>query len=157
MMIRIFSLAALLMVAWSSSAFASHYLLMDVSFFTEAETTILQKQKILATEEFLAESSTPKKRKALTAATGLPAERILELSQLVDLLQIRGVGPKMALLFRAAGVETLKDLSKAKVDLLMAKLKEVNRTKHISEVLPSADLVESWIRAASKPDVPYRR
>ena len=156
-MARILILVAFALIGHSTTAAASHYLLMDVSFFSPEEQSTLQKVRILATEEFLAESSTPEKRAALVRKTGLSKERVLELSQLVDLLQVRGIGPKMALLFKATGIQSLNDLAGSDVKALMVKLKEVNRVKHISEVLPSSDLVASWIRAAAKPAVPYIR
>ena len=108
----------------------------------------MNKAKVEATEELLQKASTAEGRRALAKATGLSPKRIEGLVTLTDLLQVRGIGPKMALLFQACGVTTTAQLVKQDIATLYPRMKEVNRTKQISEVLPSADLVSSWIKAA---------
>ena len=152
---RLISVISFLAVATTlSQAYASHYLLDDVSFFSAAERERFGKQGIEDTEQFLKKASTPKARLALKAATGLEADRIEALAKLCDLLQVKGLGPKMALLFTATGLQHTDALSKADLNDLYPKMKEINNKRHISEVLPRREMVGNWIKAAKT--VPVR-
>ena len=134
------------LIAGSSTALASHYLLEDVPFISVDERTKLESLKLLATEDLLKEVATPSARRALVKRSGLSAARVVELSNQVDLLQVRGIGPKMVMLFQAAGYTNCKALNKAKLETLYKAIAKTNDAKHISEVIPSPDLVASWIR-----------
>jgi len=136
-------------------ASASHYLLEDVSFVTPEERTALNGAAVEATEDLLAKAATDKGRKALAKASGLSLERVMALATLTDLLQIRGVGPKMALLFQGCEVKTAAELAKQDIKVLYPRMKEVNRKLQISEVLPSEELVASWLRAAKTVSVKF--
>lgn len=153
----IFSLQMVCIMAlttFSGTAMASHYLLEDVSFISPEERTVLEALKIEATEDLLREVISPQAREALSKRSKISVERLVVLSNMVDLLQIRGIGPKMVLLFQAAGYPTAAALAAAKLEALHSALSTTNDTQHISEVLPSKEQVDSWRRAASK--VPVR-
>ena len=154
---RISILTMLLFFASGSLAYGSHYLLEDVSFVTADERVALEKVGVEATEQLLEKARTAKARKALSEKSGLPVERIKALGKLTDLLQVRGIGPKMALLFSAAGCTTAKDLSGQKIEVFYDTIKATNKTKQISEVLPSPELVASWIKAAGNVPVKFVR
>ena len=144
--ILVASIFLLVTLVGASSALASHYLLEDVPFISVEERTKLESLKILATEDLLKEVATPAARRALVKKSGLSKARVLELSNQVDLLQVRGIGPKMVMLFQAAGYANCKALNQAKLEPLYKAIAKTNDTKHISEVIPSRDLLASWIR-----------
>ena len=150
-------LTILLSLVFLPQAYASHYLLEDVSFVTADERAKFEKAGIEATEQLLDKSRTARSRAELAKATGIALERISELGMLTDLLQVRGVGPKMALLFTAAGCATTKGLAKMNIETFYEAIKTTNKVKQISEVLPSPELVASWIRAAAKVPVQYTK
>jgi len=136
-------------------ASASHYLLEDVPFVTPEELTALNGASVEATEDLLAKAATQKDRELLAKASGLTLDRVTALATLTDLLQIRGVGPKMALLFQGCQANTAAELAKQDIKVLYPRMKEVNRTHQISEVLPSEELVASWLRAAKNVPVKF--
>jgi len=154
---RILLLTILLFFVGNSMAYGSHYLLEDVSFITAEERASFEKVGVEATEQLLEKSKTAKARKSLAAKSGIALERIEALGKLTDLLQMRGIGPKMALLFSAAGCTTAKELSAQKINVFYETIKTTNKTQQISEVLPSPELVASWIKAAASVPVKFIR
>ena len=154
-MLKYFGLAIVLVIGLGSTqAMASHYLLEDVSFIKKDEVRRFSKQGIEDTEDLLKKASTPAARHALGEATGLKYKRLLNLAKLCDLLQIKGLGPKMALLLTATGIPETDSLSTGKIDDIYPKMKVVNNKRHISEVLPRKEMVARWILAAKS--VPIR-
>ena len=148
-------MASLMCMFTYSQAYGSHYLLEDVSFISDEERGALEKAGVEATEELLERAKDKKGRQGLAKATGLAADRIMALGKLTDLLQVRGVGPKMALLFTAAKCSTARELASQKLETFYEDLKKTNKVKQISEVLPPPELVASWIKAAANVPVKF--
>jgi len=137
-----------LLVALSPAAFASHYPLEAVPFVPDKEREVLLKEKITDTSELLDATKTAQQRKQLARKTGIPEETILEWAQTCDLLRVRGIGPKMAKLFRLSGVKTMDELAKEAPEALSAKIKETNAAHMVSEILPDEGTLKDWIHQA---------
>jgi len=137
-----------LLVAFVPVALASHYPLEAVPFVPDKEREALLKEKITDTQELLDATKTAQQRKQLSRKTGIGEEIVLEYAQMCDLLRVRGVGPKMAKLFRLSGVLTMDDLGKQVPDVLSAKIKETNATHMVSEILPDEGSLKDWIHQA---------
>lgn len=137
-----------LLVAFVPAALASHYPLEAVPFIPDKEREALLKVKITDTQELLDATQTAQQRKQLSRKTGIGEELVLEYAQTCDLLRVRGVGPKMAKLFRLSGVLTIEDLGKQVPDVLSAKIRETNATHMVSEILPDEGSLKDWIHQA---------
>ena len=85
-------------------ASASHYRLPAGGLATKAETSALAVEKVKTTKQLLHAAAKAKARRALAKATGIPANRLLEMVSLCDLLRVDGIGPSVARLLRASAV-----------------------------------------------------
>ncbi|MBM4353515.1 MAG: DUF4332 domain-containing protein [Deltaproteobacteria bacterium] len=137
-----------LLTAFVPAALASHYPLEAVPFIPDQEREALLKEKITDTQELLEAAKTEKQRKQLAKKTGIAEEVVLEYAQLCDLLRVRGIGPKMARLFRLSGVKTIEDLAKETPEALAPRIKETNATHMVSEILPDEGSLKDWIHQA---------
>jgi hypothetical protein len=79
---------------------------------------------------------TKEKREALSAATGVPMESLLELVKLSDLARVRGIGAAFTRLFYESGADTIDKLSRWVPETLFQTAHEVNREKKITKVIP---------------------
>jgi len=136
-----------------TTAAASHYELEDVRFFSPEEIKTFETLGIEGTDGLLTQLESPKMRKALSQRTGISLERLQELASFTDLLQIRGVGMKMARLFLACGLKGTSQLGRQKAEPLLKKMTSMNDRYHISEILPNANMVDKWIKLARKVPV----
>jgi len=137
----------------STAALASHYELEDVRFFSPEEIKTFESLGIEGTDGLLSELESPKKRAKLSERTGIALPRLQELASFTDLLQIRGVGMKMARLFLACEVKSTSQLARQKGAPLLKKMTAMNDRYHISEILPNVSMVEKWIKLARKVPV----
>ena len=117
----------------------------------------LKSAGIRSTTTLLKRTSTPKLRKELSETTNIPMTLILDWANIADLTRVRGIALDYAELLVAAGVDTVKDLSRRNVVNLVARMKDVNRKKPHVELLPSEKRVTGWIVAAKslKPGMDY--
>ena len=76
-------------------------------------------------------AATPEGRKELADETGIAPEKILAAVKLLDLMRIKGVGIKNAMLLEAAGVTTVPDLAQRNAGHLHAFAGEANKAKNI--------------------------
>lgn len=132
-------------------ALASHYALTEVArLVPPADAAKLQKAGVETTEQLLQKAATAKDRKALAKASGLGAATLTTLAKHCDLLRIKGVGPEMVLLLEAAGVKSIADLASRDAAALVAAVESANKTKKISEKLPTEPQLADWIEQAKK-------
>ena len=108
----------------------------------------LRAHGISNTDLFLAASRTKALRKELSKKTGIDERNILKWANHVDLFRIKGIGPQNAELLEAAGVDTVKELSKRKADSLYKKLEETNAAKKLVRRIPFLSVVTRWIETA---------
>jgi predicted flap endonuclease-1-like 5' DNA nuclease len=99
-------------------------------------------------EELLAKGGTAAGRDALAAAAGVSEKLVLKWVNHADLCRIDGIGPQMAELLEAAGVDTVVELGNRNADNLATKLDEVNAEKNRVNRVPNAPTLEKWIADA---------
>jgi predicted flap endonuclease-1-like 5' DNA nuclease len=74
----------------------------------------------------------------------------LELANRADLARVKGVSGVYSDLLESAGVDTVKELATRRPDNLHAKLLEINEKEKLTERVPTAAAVESWIGQAKE-------
>lgn len=149
----VLALALLLPVG---TALASHYPLHAVSFVSPEEVKALTARGIEDTEQLLAGTATAKARSDLAGLTGLDKKRLRELQEICDLLQVRGIGPKMAAVLRLAGVYDTRSMAAEDAVALAAKMKKANDIHKVSEILPEPAVLQGWIEQAAALSRPPR-
>jgi hypothetical protein len=112
---------------------------------------------IRSTRTLLQRTATPKLRKELSEATDVPMKLILDWANIADLSRVRGIAVDYAELLVAAGVDTVKDLSRRNAANLVARMTDVNGRKPHVDLLPTEKRVEGWIKEAKsmKPGMDY--
>ncbi|MBM4370547.1 MAG: DUF4332 domain-containing protein [Deltaproteobacteria bacterium] len=143
------ALAVLLLLAAAAPARASHYPLEEAAFLTGDEVRLLTDRGLEDTEQLLAATDTEEERAALAGTSGLDRKRLRELQELCDLLQVRGIGPKMAILLRLSGIYDTRSLATQKAEPLAAAMKKANDVHQASEILPEPDVLQGWIEQAA--------
>jgi predicted flap endonuclease-1-like 5' DNA nuclease len=104
--------------------------------------------KIQTTEDLLRVCSDAKGRKEVAAKTGVSEGQLLKWSNLADLMRVSGIGPQFSELLEAAGVDTIKELRTRNAENLAEKMKEVNTTKNLTNAVPTATVISTWIEKA---------
>jgi predicted flap endonuclease-1-like 5' DNA nuclease len=103
---------------------------------------------IADTDALLAETRTPKQRKALAEKSGLGEKRVLKFANMVDLYRIGGVGSEYAELLEASGVDTVPELAQRNPVELAKKLAEAAKAKKLTRRAPSEAEVVKWVEQA---------
>jgi predicted flap endonuclease-1-like 5' DNA nuclease len=98
----------------------------------------------------LAQGATPEGRAELSEVSGLSEETILIVIKELDLMRVKGIGPKYASLLVAADVASIPDLARRNGENLAEKLAEVNESAGIVAELPSAQAVTDWVAQAKE-------
>ena len=99
-------------------------------------------------DALLERGATPEGRATLVEETGIDATRILRWVSHADLLRVSGVGPDIAELLEAAGVDSVPELAQRNVENLVTGLTETNEARSLVSRVPSADEVADWIEQA---------
>jgi len=138
----------------ASPALASEYPLENVLPKEAAEA--LAKQGIETTNKLLDAAAKGKARHALAKATGIEIKQLTTWVEMCDLMRIKGVGPEMSKLLRAAKVKTIKKLKRRHAKRLHKRLLAVNDKQKISQNPPDVSQLENWIAQAKKLKVVLR-
>jgi predicted flap endonuclease-1-like 5' DNA nuclease len=120
----------------------------DIEGIGEVYAVKLRAAGVRSTNALLERGRTPKERKELAAMTGFSEQTILEWVNRADLFRIRGVGGQYSDLLEAAGVDTVRELSKRNAESLTEALAKVNAEKNKVNKLPSLTQVKNWIQIA---------
>ncbi|AXS39893.1 DUF4332 domain-containing protein [Breoghania sp. L-A4] len=126
----------------------SSYPIADIEGIGPAYAAKLSAAGITNTGAYLDRAKDPKGRKALAEETGIEASRILKWANMADLMRIKGVAEEYSELLEAAGVDTVKELRNRNAENLAAKMAEVNETKKLVRLVPSAKSVTDWVEQA---------
>ncbi len=119
----------------------------------------LTKAGIRTVEALLKNGCTKKGRKEIASVTGINEKEILTWVNMADLFRVRGVASQYSMLLEAAGVDTVKELSRRKPANLHVKMMEVvAKNKKVTRVVPSVVMVEKFVKTAKqlKPVVTYK-
>lgn len=98
----------------------------------------------------LQQGATPQGRAALAATTGLDSATILGAVKKLDLMRVKGIGPKSAALLLGSGVDTVMELAQRNAGNLVAKLHEVNQATGQMIDLPTEKEVAGWVAQAKE-------
>ena len=124
------------------------YKVIDIEGVGEVYAEKLIAAGINTPGELLEKCAAPAGRKALAAETGISSDLILTWTNHADLFRIKGIGPQFAELLEAAGVDTVKELSKRVPENLQKKLEETNEVKHLTRRVPVLKEVKKMIDQA---------
>lgn len=137
----------------ASDAQASRYDLVDVELVApEAQSKIIE-SGITDTMALLEAVVTAEGRAELATLTGLPEEDVNRLARTLEFMQIKGIGPKAALLLLESGVGSVEVLAKMHPNELLEKVTETNLTQQITGVDPDMAVVEDWIDKAANASI----
>ncbi len=120
----------------------------DIEGIGKQKAKQLAKANVKTVEGLLKAGADKKGRKAIAEASGVDVKQILTWVNNADLFRIKGVGSEYAELMVAAGVDTIKELSRRKPANLHKKMDEVNTKKKLVRQLPSEKMVEGWVNQA---------
>jgi predicted flap endonuclease-1-like 5' DNA nuclease len=126
----------------------SSYPIASIEGVGPAYAEKLKTAGITNTATLLDRAKDPKGRKTVAADTGIDESRILKWANMCDLMRIKGVAEEYSELLEAAGVDTVKELKTRKPENLHAKMVEVNETKKLVRLVPSAKQVADWVEQA---------
>ncbi len=71
-------------------------------------------------------------------------------ANVADRMRIKGIGEEYALLLKAAGVDTVRELKHRNAARLVVAMKAANEKKKLVQFLPTERVVSKWIEAARK-------
>jgi hypothetical protein len=89
-------------------------------------------------------------REKLSAATGVPIEKLMELVRLSDLARIRGLGAAFVRLFYEAGADTIEILSEWEPEKLSQAVVMLNEEMEITKWVPSLKDVRQYVEMANE-------
>lgn len=124
------------------------YKIIDVEGVGPAYAEKLEAAGVKTTDTLLEKCSAPKGRKELAETIGIPEKLILKWTNHADLFRVRGIGPQFAELLEAAGVDTVKELGHRVPANLVAKMLEVNESKHLVGRVPTETEVKKMVEEA---------
>ena len=133
------------------------YPLTQIEGMTAFAASKLKKLGIRTTEALLEAAHTAKRRKDLSAKTGISEQQLLEWANICDYMRIPGMGRAKTGLLRAAGVTTVRELALRNPSRLAESMKDINIRRKLVHVLPSEKSVEQIIQKARKlqPKITY--
>ena len=143
-------LTLIFMLVAIPAAYASHYDLEDAEFIPATLRKSLIKDNVQNTEDLFALLMTKSGRAAFVKKYKAKEADVDFLAHELELMQIRGIGPKAATLLLKSGVENVKALSKAHAGDLLETLLRTNRELNITGVQPDLAVVTDWIENAKK-------
>ena len=150
------TLSLCFMFLCSSLVSASEYPLESVFFIEADEMEKLYKIPSKTTHEAGAALATEKQRASAKTKVGLDEKRAEELAGLFDLMRIKGVGPKMAVLLHGSGVRCVVHMGREDAGVLLKRVLETNRRLGITSKLPDTPLLKNWIMQAGKLKPQFR-
>jgi predicted flap endonuclease-1-like 5' DNA nuclease len=139
---------ALSVAAPATPALASHYMLVDVDIVDAATRDKLDKDGVATTDALLDKIAKKSDRAAFSRRVGIDRALLDSVVRQVDMLRVRGIGPKMMRLLDAAGVRTIAELRKQAPEDLFVRVVKVNDERHLSEIVPEAGVLAGWIEQA---------
>ena len=107
--------------------------------------TTLRQAGVKSCEDLLAQGQTKHGRQLISAKCGISEALILKWVNMADLFRVKGIASQYSQLLEVAGVDTVKELRNRNADNLVAKLKEINKTKFLVRKTPSMTQVRNWI------------
>lgn len=120
----------------------------DIEGVGEVLAGKLAEAGVKTVEGLLETGGTKKGRVQLAESTGISEKLILKFVNHADLFRLHGVGPQMAELLEASGVDSVAELAQRNAANLTVKVAEVNEAKNLVNRVPSETEVSKWIEEA---------
>jgi predicted flap endonuclease-1-like 5' DNA nuclease len=147
MMVR--RLALVVVVLAPLAARASNYALEEIpQAIPPAEAQRLKQAGVPTTFTLLERAAEPRDRRLLAKAAHVPEKTLFAWAEMADLLRVKGIGPDVARLLRAAGTRNVAQLKTAEPNALNAEITKANSKLHLSENPPSVEHLSAWIAQA---------
>lgn len=108
----------------------------------------IQEQGITRTTQLIQVASSRSGRDDLAKKIGVSPNQITTWVNHLDLANLKGVGPGMATLLEATGIDSRKELQHRNAENLYVALKAANDQQHITRAAPTLDQVRHWIDEA---------
>jgi predicted flap endonuclease-1-like 5' DNA nuclease len=109
----------------------------------------LRKLGLTNTDKLLAACTTRAKRKDVAAEADIPYKLVLAWAQKVELMKIKGIGPRGSNLLNAVFVQSVKDLANRSPENLHERVAIANTFKpKFLDNTPSAATITKWVEAA---------
>lgn len=144
-------LITILIITAASQAMASNYELKDINIVPVEVQDKLAAAEIITSFQLLDHLITPEQRKTFAATHAVQQEDVSKLANMLELMQIDGIGPKAATLLMLSNVKSLKQLSQSAPPQLLEILIQTNTKLTITGVQPDIANVKDWIdKAANK-------
>ncbi|HEY7526451.1 MAG TPA: DUF4332 domain-containing protein [Candidatus Limnocylindria bacterium] len=103
---------------------------------------------IVTTDDLLERGGKKSGRAAIAIETGINEGMILEWTNHVDLMRIKGVGSEFSDMLEAAGVDSPAELAQRNPVNLAETLAELDMARNTTRRIPSAEMVAGWIAEA---------
>jgi hypothetical protein len=136
----------------SAVAAKSHVYTLDEMGVAKKQLRALEQAGITNSTDLLEAGRTDYGREKLVTTTGIEADALLELVNMVDMLRVNGIGPGQSRLLYGAGVHTVKDLAQRNPAALQAALATLNDEERVLERTPGLDTVAKWVEQAKALD-----
>ncbi len=131
--------------------------LKDIPGLDPAYVAALAAIGIRQTKQLFERTVSPQERDAVCRLTKIPAQALLEMVQLSDLVRAGWVGPIFARLLYEAGARTLQQLTSASPDELFERAQAINHEQHLTRASFSSKDVAACIEMAKElpQDIQY--
>ena len=126
------------------------YPISDIHGLTASAAAKLKSIGIRTTASLLDAARDVKGRKALAARTGLTEQQFLEWANIAQFMCIKGMGKGKTDLVRAAGVNTVGELTQRNPHRLAESMRKANDTRKLVRQMPSEKSIERLIAHARK-------
>lgn len=127
---------------------AMNYSLSDIEGIGPMIAERLRSQRIRTTAKLLEAGKNAKGRRRLAEETGVEYAKILKLTNMADLMRIKGIGEEHTELLEAAGVDTVRALKYRNPSNLAKAMAEANKTRKLVRAVPSEQMIAKWISQA---------
>jgi predicted flap endonuclease-1-like 5' DNA nuclease len=129
-----------------------NYSISDIEGIAPVIAERLRAQRIRTTARLLEAAKNPRGRRMLAEKTGVDPAKILKLTNMADLMRIKGVGEELTQLLEAAGVDTVRELKFRNPKNLAKAMADANKTRKLVRAVPSEQMIAKWIvQARSLP------
>ncbi|HEY7462985.1 MAG TPA: DUF4332 domain-containing protein [Candidatus Limnocylindria bacterium] len=120
----------------------------DVEGIGPAFAEKLANAGVRTTDDLLARGGKKAGRAALAAQTGINEGMLLEWTNHVDLMRIKGVGSEFSDMLEAAGVDSPAELAQRNAANLAETMAELDMARNTTRRIPTEAMVAGWIAEA---------
>jgi len=143
-------LVAVSFVLLPAFAAASHYDLSSIDLVGEGTLKRLGQLGIYTTEHLWDATRTTRRLVRLSRKVKVRRSQLRDWRDFCDVLHIQGAGPKVVRALRMAGVRRLLQMARQDPNVLLDRIRKVNKKHGFLGKLPGPVLLEDWIDQAGR-------